>query len=87
MRVESAGNYSDTEAGKFANLTPRQLAVLHLISGGLTNLQIAQQLHMSKYTVAQHIREMFKRTGSVNRTDLVNRAYVSGALRLRESHS
>lgn len=86
--MENTTGHSDAgERGEFTNLTPRQLDVLHLISTGLTNLQIAQQLHMSKYTVAQHIKEMFRRTGSVNRTDLVNRARVYGPLRPRESHS
>jgi DNA-binding NarL/FixJ family response regulator len=51
-----------------------------MIARGLTNREIGYELHMSKYTVAQHIKEMFKRTGSVNRTDLINRAHITGIL-------
>jgi DNA-binding NarL/FixJ family response regulator len=66
--------------GGFANLTQRQLTILEFVSRGLTNMQISQELHMSKYTVAQHIAEMFKRTGAANRTDLVHRAHTHGAI-------
>jgi DNA-binding NarL/FixJ family response regulator len=65
----------------FSRLTARQVSILKMIACGLTNPQIGVELHMSKYTVAQHIREMLKRTGSANRTDLVNRAYIIGFLR------
>lgn len=79
--MASGANEANGDQGReFDTLTTRQLAVLRLISSGLTNIQIAAQLHMSKYTVAQHIKEMFKRTGSINRADLVNRAHISGAL-------
>jgi DNA-binding NarL/FixJ family response regulator len=65
----------------FSRLTARQVSILKMIARGLTNPQIGVELRMSKYTVAQHIREMLKRTGSTNRTDLVNRAYIIGILR------
>jgi DNA-binding NarL/FixJ family response regulator len=62
----------------FSRLTPGQLSVLELVAQGLTNPQIGKVLHLSRYTVAQHIMEMCKRTGSANRTDLVNQAHLSG---------
>lgn len=64
--------------GGFSSLTARQVAILEMVSYGLTNAQIGHELHMSKYTVAQHLKEMFRRTGSVNRTDLVARAHRLG---------
>lgn len=72
---------SATDHGGFSSLTARQMAVLEMVSRGLTNRQIGCELHMSRYTVAQHLKEVFKRTGSINRTDLVDRAYRYGALR------
>ena len=64
----------------FSTLTARQQVILTLVSQGLTNAEIGHELHMTKYTVAQHLREMFKRTGASNRTDLVFRAYRTGVL-------
>lgn len=64
----------------FSQLTARQISILRVLAHGLTNTQIGNALHLSKYTVAQHVREMLKRTGAVNRTDLVNRAHAAGIL-------
>jgi DNA-binding NarL/FixJ family response regulator len=71
----------------FSRLTAKQISILEMIARGLTNPQIGVELHMSKYTVAQHIREMLKRTGSTNRTDLVSRAHIIGILRTTHSAS
>ena len=64
----------------FRDLTVREWSVLRLTAQGLTNIQIADQLHISKYTVAQHMAKMLRRTGAANRTDLVRRAYVAGVI-------
>lgn len=64
----------------FSRLTARQRSILELIAHGLTNPQIGIELHMSKHTVAQHIKEIFRRTGAVNRADLVNQAHAVGLL-------
>jgi LuxR family maltose regulon positive regulatory protein len=64
----------------FASLTKRELTVLHLIAKGCTNIQIATNLHISKYTVAQHVAKMLQRTGAANRTDLVGKAHDAGIL-------
>lgn len=60
--------------------TARELSILQLVAKGLTNVQIAASLHISKYTVAQHIAKMLHRTGAANRTDLVSRAHIAGIL-------
>ena len=61
-------------------LTQREMSILRLIAFGFTNVQIGEKLHISKYTVAQHIAKMLRRLGAANRTDLVNRAHVEGIL-------
>jgi DNA-binding CsgD family transcriptional regulator len=66
--------------GCFPRLTPRELSILRLVAKGCTNVQIAASLHISKYTVAQHIAKMLHRTGAANRTDLVCRAHTAGIL-------
>jgi DNA-binding NarL/FixJ family response regulator len=70
---------TDALAG-FACFTQRELSVLHLAAKGFTNIEIAASLHISKYTVAQHIAKMLQRTGAANRTDLVSRAHAAGIL-------
>jgi DNA-binding NarL/FixJ family response regulator len=64
----------------FSRLTARQLSILTMVARGLTNREIGQELHLSRYTVAQHVEEMLRRTGTVNRTDLINQAHISGIL-------
>ncbi len=44
-----------------ANLTPRQLEVLHLVVRSHTNRDIADRLHLSLKTVEAHRTEMMKR--------------------------
>ena len=61
-------------------LTQREMSILRLIALGFTNVQVGEKLHISKYTVAQHIAKMLRRLGAANRTDLVNRAHVEGIL-------
>jgi DNA-binding NarL/FixJ family response regulator len=70
---------TDARTG-FACLTQRELTILNLVAEGCTNVQIAADLHISKYTVAQHIAKMLQRTGAANRTDLVNKAHLAGIL-------
>jgi DNA-binding NarL/FixJ family response regulator len=64
----------------FLEFTPREISVLQLVAIGCTNIQIAAKLHISKYTVAQHIAKMLRRAGAANRTDLVSRAHTAGIL-------
>lgn len=66
--------------GDSPRFTARELSILRLAARGYTNAQIAANLHISKYTVAQHITKMLHRTGAANRTDLVSRAHVVGIL-------
>lgn len=79
-RINGLPGYDRDDAGSFRLLTERERSVLRFTSEGLTNIQIAAKLHISKYTVAQHIAKMLRVTGAINRTDLVNRAHRAGVL-------
>ena len=61
--------------------TNREMNVLELVAKGLTNVQIASELQISKYTVAQHVAKMLQQIGATNRTELVSRSYLAGILR------
>lgn len=45
----------------FADLTERELDVLHEVARGLSNKQIASQLHISEETVKVHIRNLLRK--------------------------
>lgn len=63
-----------------ARLTPREVAILCLVAAGLSNIEIAERLNISRYTVAQHVAAMLRRVQARNRAELVARAYAVGML-------
>lgn len=73
---------ASAEVGSLGRLafTPREIIILCLVAGGLTNAQAARELHISRHTVAQHIAEMLRRAEARSRAELIARAYVSGVL-------
>lgn len=61
---------------KLTNLTPRQREVLALLGQGRPNKVIAQRLAMCESTVKVHVRQIMRKLGASNRTEV--------ALKLRE---
>jgi DNA-binding NarL/FixJ family response regulator len=53
------------------HLTPRQAEVLPLLERGLTTAQIAEELHLSRETVRNHVRQMFRAVGVHSRLEMV----------------
>jgi len=53
------------------DLTPRQLAVAHLLEQGKRNKDIAETLKISTHTVRRHLEQMFRRLGVRNRAGAV----------------
>ncbi|MGW3460436.1 response regulator transcription factor [Streptomyces olivaceoviridis] len=62
-------------------LTTRETEVLVLIGEGLTNQEIARQLHVSTATVKTHINNLFAKTGLKDRAQAVRYAYSKGLVR------
>jgi DNA-binding CsgD family transcriptional regulator/ligand-binding sensor protein len=54
----------------FKNLTKREQEILHLVSSGMTNQEIACQLVISETTVKTHISKILKKLQMNNRTQL-----------------
>ena len=54
-----------------ALLSERELEILQLVVGGLSNLKIAKILDISKRTVDNHISNILKKTKTDNRVELV----------------
>ena len=68
-----AGNMGVEKRGRGgANpLTPRQLAVLGLLSAGKSNKEIARELSISDLTVKVHITMIFRKLGVATRTQAI----------------
>ena len=66
--------------------TERELEVLREMTGGDTNQEIAERLHMSVATVKTHIFNMLEKTGFRNRTELAVRARESGLVILNRKN-
>ncbi|MGW1025870.1 response regulator [Streptomyces sp. NPDC002577] len=60
------------------SLTAREAEVLVLIADGLSNQQIARELHVSTATVKTHINNLFAKTGLKDRAQAVRYAYRHG---------
>lgn len=44
-------------------LTDREVEVLRLIGGGLTNREVAEELYISPKTVGRHVENIYTKTG------------------------
>jgi DNA-binding NarL/FixJ family response regulator len=62
-------------------LTPRELEVLRLVATGLSNLEIAEALHLSTTTVKTHTGNLLAKLALRDRVQLVVFAYESGLVR------
>jgi DNA-binding NarL/FixJ family response regulator len=56
----------------------RELEVLRLLAGGMSNEDIARELFLSLKTVESHLRRLFDRYGLMNRTELAVLALREG---------
>jgi DNA-binding NarL/FixJ family response regulator len=63
------------------SLTSRELEILALIAGGLTNSQIAARLFISPLTCKSHVSRILTKLDARDRTQLVVIAYESGLVK------
>jgi DNA-binding NarL/FixJ family response regulator len=68
----------DADKAHIESLTSREIEVLNLMSKGLTNAQIAQDLCISSNTAKAHVASIIKKLGASSRTDAVVRAISYG---------
>ncbi|GAA5027572.1 helix-turn-helix domain-containing protein [Streptomyces siamensis] len=61
-----------------AALTSRELEVLKLVAGGLSNLEIADRLYISEATVKTHLNRTMTKLGLDSRAQAVVVAYETG---------
>ena len=57
-------------------LTDRERTVTELVARGLPTNEIAAELHLSAYTVQDHLKAIFDKTSTASRGELVGRLFV-----------
>lgn len=61
-------------------LSPRQSQILRLVAEGLGNREIAEQLHLSRYTVECHIKHVYRKLAVSSRTRAIHAARSQGLI-------
>ena len=61
-------------------LTEREREVLALLVKGMSNKEIAKQLHRSPFTVRHHVSQLIKRLGAANRAEVAAIAVKRGLI-------
>lgn len=83
--VHSGGHYVDSVAAQclaertaHPELTARELDVLRMLVKGLSNKEIAQQLHVAEVTIKLHVTHVLDKMGASDRTQAATLAIQRG---------
>lgn len=71
----------ESRKASFPALTIHQQQIIGLVAKGLTNKEIALQLHLSQFTIRNHIHRIMRLVDAANRAEAV-RTIMSGGLSL-----
>ena len=92
QRLMKEGNHREVGAGRASDverrmewqnpygLSYREFSVLHLLKGGTTDKQIADDLGISVFTVNKHVSNILTKMNAVSRTEATIRALQEGLI-------
>jgi DNA-binding NarL/FixJ family response regulator len=63
-----------------AGLSAREVEILRLVAGGLTNIEVAERLFLSSRTVDWHLSSVYRKLGLRSRTEATRFASDHGLL-------
>ena len=78
--IKGIGAQANSKTEPFEKLTSRELDLLHLVADGLSNKAIAQELSISENTVKYHMKNIFQKLQTQNRTEAVTIALQAGII-------
>jgi DNA-binding NarL/FixJ family response regulator len=64
----------EAEEGSEGVLSAREMEILVLVARGLSNHQIAHNLHLSEFTIKRHLANAFPKMGVSSRSEAVRKA-------------
>jgi DNA-binding NarL/FixJ family response regulator len=80
LAAESASSTGTAVVARDDGLTVREVEVLRLLAGGLTNREIARRLVLSPRTVENHVFRIYARIGARGRADATAYAIHHGVI-------
>ncbi len=78
--AEAAAGDTGESADPGESLSPRESQILRLVSEGLGNREIAEELHLSRYTVECHVKHIYRKLAVSSRTRAIHAARTRGLL-------
>ena len=79
-RLGKRGRTTSLNGAALSRLSARELQVLRLVAQGATNPIVADELEISRATVARHVASILAKTGLANRTEAAALASQNGLL-------
>jgi len=76
--AESETWHPGVQVRKNLGLTRREQQLIHMVSQGLTNKEIASQLFLSEQTIKNHLRRMLRKIGASDRLEAVELCRAQG---------
>jgi DNA-binding CsgD family transcriptional regulator len=74
LRLDQLVESDPDIVGAHGRLTPRELAVLRLVSAGMQSREVARELNLGEETVRSHLKKVQSKLGARNRTQAVAEA-------------